>query len=307
MKLSPPLLPPNPDASQPHAFAAGADPIRATATVIASPANPTKTKTSVHQREKPESILKLGTQAPKSKVPIQLEPYPNEFYDSIVKHGEKELLKTERDKVKADKRSSSPKISGVSYEHNTTWIDAHSNERLLSDVPDPYGFDDASTHGTASQTTDDHSQDSKRRSAAAIRLSSSQTRPSPEAAQCPAPAAAMYPPAMRPPSGARTTINLVANRTTTRYHNIEIPKFHHTFTAPGMTTAIITVLGTTIEAITALAMTAELTNVTPATINAISANSTTDETNAKSNALHAISMSISKILMMSEKPHRHKS
>jgi hypothetical protein len=105
----------------------------------------------------------------------------------------------------------------------------------------------------------------------------------------------------------RTTINLVANRTTTRYHNIEIPKFHHTFTAPGMTIAIITVLRTTIEAITALAMTAELTNVTPATINAISANSTTDKTNAKSNAVHAISMSISKILMMSEKPHRHKS
>jgi hypothetical protein len=163
-----------------------------------------KGKRREHPKARHPSTTRNYGRLPKSKVPIQLEPYPWEFYDSIVEHGEEELLKTERDKINKDKRSSSPKISSVSYEHNNTWIDAHNNERLLSDVPDPYGFDDASTHGTASQTTDDQSQDSKRRSAAAIRLSSSQTRPSPEAAPRPAPAAAIYPPAMHPPYGAAT-------------------------------------------------------------------------------------------------------
>jgi hypothetical protein len=61
-----------------------------------------KGKTREHPKARHPSTTRNYGRLPKSKVPIQLEPYPREFYDSIVEHREQELLKTERDKIKAE-------------------------------------------------------------------------------------------------------------------------------------------------------------------------------------------------------------
>jgi hypothetical protein len=204
--------------------------------------------------------------------------------------------KTEHDKIKADKWSSSPKISSVNFEQNTTWIDANNNERplVMSLIHMVLTTPRLTIRHRTQLMINPKNQSAARPPLYGFLLPKRVLHPMlhpvlPRQPQCVLPREPQ--PTMR---DLRTVINLAVIRITSRYHSIEIPPFRHTITALETTIGIIMVLATTIGIITVLVTTIVITTTILAMINVVTistkanANANANAMNGNNNVAHAI-------------------